>query len=322
MTPTTRRVLAAALPPVLAALPTLLLFLTAGDRLPDTLPVHFTAGGVADRFAEPWVAALVPAGLGAALAVTFGALAVAVGRRDTTAPGTGDEGRLLVGGSWALSGFLGPLLLAPVAAVLDRATAEGAVLPGWAVPVGLATAALAGVVGHRLAPPTPHAGESPAPAEPLEVGPTERVSWSRTVVSRTTLLAAGGAALAGAAATGLGAHPAVAAGGLLLGALVAALGTARVTVDRQGLVVALGPLGRPRIHVPVEDVAEAAAAEVSPMRFGGWGYRVVPGGRGVILRAGPGLVVTRRSGQRLTVTVDDADTAAGLLATLAGSPRC
>jgi hypothetical protein len=43
----------------------------------------------------------------------------------------------------------------------------------------------------------------------------------------------------------------------------------------------------------------------------------VPGGSGVILRAGSALIVTRRSGRRFTVTVDDAETAAGLLDGLA-----
>ena len=37
----------------------------------------------------------------------------------------------------------------------------------------------------------------------------------------------------------------------------------------------------------------------------------------MIIRSGPALVVTRRSGQQLTVTVDDARTAAGVLAGVA-----
>jgi hypothetical protein len=73
------------------------------------------------------------------------------------------------------------------------------------------------------------------------------------------------------------------------------------------------------VHVPAADVASASTADVAPVQFGGWGYRVVPGGRGIILRGGPALVVTQHSGRRLTVTVDDPGIAAGLLAGLA---RC
>jgi hypothetical protein len=101
------------------------------------------------------------------------------------------------------------------------------------------------------------------------------------------------------------------------GLLTVLLGRAHVTVDRRGLTVSLGPFGWPRVRVPADDVAEVTVAEISPMQFGGWGYRIVPGGSGVILRAGEALIVTRRSGRRFTVTVDNADTAAGLLTAVA-----
>jgi hypothetical protein len=82
--------------------------------------------------------------------------------------------------------------------------------------------------------------------------------------------------------------------------------------------VAVGPLGWPRYRIPADDVAEATAADVGALQFGGWGYRVLPGAHGLILRSGEALLVRRRSNGRLfAVTVDDAATAAGLLSTYA-----
>jgi hypothetical protein len=209
--------------------------------------------------------------------------------------------------------------VAAAAVNLDLPDAAAAVLPPWVLPLSLATGALTGLLGCRIAPPPAAPAAEPASAPPLAVGATERVSWSRPVSAPwawpvALLVAAGGAGIAllgGPLAVALAAVPVAGA------ALV--LGSARVTVDRSGLTVALGLLGRPRVHVPAEDVASASTADVAPLRFGGWGYRVVPGGRGIILRGGPALVVTQRSGRRLTVTVDDPGTAAGLLA---GLTRC
>ncbi len=179
---------------------------------------------------------------------------------------------------------------------------------------------MAGPVGALLAPRTPDAGAAPPPVPAASIGATEQISWSRAVGAPWLPIA--GAVLIGA--------------GLVLAAAVhlrpaprwqwrgsprCCSASARVVVDRRGLTVALGLLGRPRVHVPAEDVEAVTVADVSPAQFGGWGYRVVPGGRGVIIRSGQALVVTRRSGQRFTVTVDDAETAAGLLSAVASKAR-
>jgi hypothetical protein len=82
-------------------------------------------------------------------------------------------------------------------------------------------------------------------------------------------------------------------------------------------------LGRPRIVVPLDEVVRAEVVEVSPVaEFGGWGYRVGRAGRvGIVLRSGQALQVERTGGRSLVVTVDDADTAAALLNTLAARSR-
>ncbi len=52
---------------------------------------------------------------------------------------------------------------------------------------------------------------------------------------------------------------------------------------------------------------------IEPLAYGGWGWRVVPGGTAVVVRGGEALVVELRSGRRFAVTVDGAAEAAALL---------
>jgi len=103
--------------------------------------------------------------------------------------------------------------------------------------------------------------------------------------------------------------------------VVVAIGTNtvfHVRIDDDGLTVS-SAAGWPRVRVPMADVAAVAAVHVEPMgEFGGWGMRWAPQGRfGVVLRAGEGIEVRRRSGKTVTVTVDDARAGAALLTALA-----
>ncbi len=96
-----------------------------------------------------------------------------------------------------------------------------------------------------------------------------------------------------------------------------ALARVRVTVDRRGLTVRPALVPRPRVRVPLDEIAGATARDVDPVsEFGGWGYRVRPRRTGVVLRSGEALVVRRDNGHEFAVTVSDAHTAAALLNTL------
>lgn len=313
MSPDARRVLLAGLPHLPAMLPATVLLVTAGDRLPDPVASHFGITGAADGFTGRWAVVTIQVVLGLVLTVVF-ALAARHGQGGAVALGTGDHGRFVVGAAWGVAGFLGVLLHITASVNLDLADAAGAVLPGWWFPVAAAVAVVSGGAGYRMAPHT-EPGTSAAPAvETRQIRTTEQVSWSRTVRSRPVLLIGAALAVAGA---GLAVADLSAGGAVLVGTgvvLAVLHGSARVTVDRRGLRVTLGPLGRPRIVIPAADVVSAAATSVSPLGdFGGWGYRIRRGGSGLVLRSGPAIVVTRRSGRRFTVTVDDAATAAELL---------
>lgn len=81
-------------------------------------------------------------------------------------------------------------------------------------------------------------------------------------------------------------------------------------------------IGFPRFRLPSSDIRHVETVHVEPVGdFGGWGLRWRPDRFGVITRTGEAIAVRRRSGRRFVVTVDDADTGAALLHTLAGRHR-
>lgn len=109
--------------------------------------------------------------------------------------------------------------------------------------------------------------------------------------------------------------------GLVIGVPGLALARVRVTVDRRGVTVRPSFVSRPRVRVPLDEVAGASVRELDTAAvladYGGWGYRVRAGRTGVVLHSGEALVVRRESGREFAVTVPDAHTAAALLNTLA-----
>lgn len=74
-----------------------------------------------------------------------------------------------------------------------------------------------------------------------------------------------------------------------------------------------GPLGWPRKHVALTAIAAVSAEDIDPLRWGGWGYRIMPGRSAVVLRGGPALVIDLVDGRRFCVTIDDPEPGAGLL---------
>ena len=87
-----------------------------------------------------------------------------------------------------------------------------------------------------------------------------------------------------------------------------------VRIDERG-VTARAALGWPRVRVPLEKITSAdVIAEVSPLAdFGGWGWRTVGAGDGVVLRTGEAIRIGRDRRSDLTITVDDAAGAVAVL---------
>lgn len=312
--PALRAVLGGA-PHLVAAAPTVTVLIAERDRLPARMASHFAADGTVDGYLGHGAFVGTAIGLGVGMAVVF-ALVAALSAR-SGAVSRWDVPRGTIALSWAVAALLGVTQFSAVAVNLDHPDGTGVGLPMWTLLAGLGAAVVAAVIGWLIAPPTPVADREPASVVALPISATEQVSWSHTttVVWLPVLgavLLAGGVALTVAQAVGAGVAL------ILIGALFLLHGRVRVTADRRGLTVALGLMGFPRVHIPVEDIASVTAADVSPASFGGWGYRFVPGGSGVIVRSGPALIVTRRSGRRFTVSVDDAATGAGVLAGVTG----
>ncbi|WP_459547710.1 SdpI family protein [Nocardia sp. X0981] len=313
-----RLALLAGLPPVLSAVPNIVLLAAAADRLPDPLATHFGAYG-ADGFTGRVTIMVVSAALGIGVAVLFAAILVAgvrSGKPPRTPDSPFDQIRFLVATAWGVGGFLGTLTLGATIANLDAVDVTRVTLPVSAFVAAVAIGILFAAAGWLIAPDTPVAEAARSSARPLALGPTERVSWSRRV-SSPWMLSAGVVTLLLGVGSGFVLHPLMGVLLALTGVLLAHLSSIRVVVDQRGLTVGTGPFGRPMWRLRPEDITEVFAENISPIHYGGYGIRVIPGATAVLLRGGPGIVVTRRSGRRFAVAVGDAETGASVLAGIA-----
>ncbi|GAA1470597.1 DUF1648 domain-containing protein [Microbacterium thalassium] len=319
--PLRRFVLVGVIAPAVLTAVALAIQLSLLPALPDPVAIHWDAAGRPDGFGPAWSTLLIGVAVGLGLPLLLAAAALPGLRR-------GDRGatyRLLGAAAAGLSTMSAVLMTWSLAlqAGLDDAADAPSILP--ALLLSYALAAAAGAAAWFVQPRASWAPPPAAPAAPLALGDGERAVWMRSAsMSRTggaliagaclvMLAATGGAALFGAPA---GAVWLLVGLSLLLLILAATTVAFHVRVDTDGLHVD-SVLGLPRMGVPLRDVSSAAVVTVNPMgEFGGWGLRSTPGRFGVILRGGEALEVTRRSGRRFAVTVDDAATAAALLQAL------
>ncbi|MER5492995.1 DUF1648 domain-containing protein [Streptomyces sp. NPDC002490] len=309
-------VLAAA---VLAAGGFLAVFAAVHDRLPTELATHFTADGTADGVTGRGAfAVFVPL-----LVLGQAALFAVLGHR---ARGSTTTARLLTATGAGTAAFLGHLMVALTLANAGGDDPHAVHFPGWHAALALATGVLAGALGYALAGTDPAAsrtadGPPPTSADRLPLAPREHLVWSRTVDSPGLWGIGAVSALATVPLSAL-VSPWALLPTLATGVLAAATARVRVTADARGLTVTPALLPRPRLHVPLAQIAAADAGQVSALKdFGGWGYRARGDRSGIVLRSGPALSVRRASGRTLVVTVDDASTAAAALNALADRAR-
>lgn len=315
-----RFVLVALVLPVILTLASVIVQLVLIPHMPDPIAIHWGAGGHPNGFGPVWVSPVLTILLGLLLPVL-----IAV----TVLPG------LRRGHRGAAFRFLGALALAlaVLAAVLMtwtfamQAGLDAAVqAPPVTVPllVSFAAAAVAGVIGWFVQPHQEQSGAPTLPSTPVSLARGERAVWMQTTTaSRPAVIAITAVMVAVAALTiwlAFTAEPAAAwITGVVTLVLIAAAATTLVfhlRVDETGLTV-ISAIGIPRFHVPLGEVVSARATTVTPMAdFGGWGIRYLPGRFGVVLRTGPAIEVSRRSGRIFVVTAPDAETGAGLLQAL------
>lgn len=288
-------------------------------RMPDPAAVHWGVAGNPDGFGSPGVNALLHVGI-CLFVTSLSFLQLSQQRRKAGPASWSAQQRLFP------ATILGTVVLLAVIGVgtswsqLDARDARetGPVL---AVLIGSFVAGITGCVLAYLLQPRlridPTAGWR---AEALQLAPTEQAVWVREVwASRPFLWIMGVTTLLLLTMTAL-IFPVEPVGGwIMIGTTILVLAIAlpmlafRVRVDSSG-IVARSLAGWPATRVRASDVALVSVAQVEPFaEFGGWGLRFVPGATALVMRPGEALVVTRQSGRRFVVTVDDADTAAALL---------
>lgn len=303
--------------------------LAALPGLPDPAAVHWGLDGRPDGFGPAWTFPVLTVLIGLGMpAIMVGALAL----QRSVDPKTRSRGpayRFL--GAFALAVATFTVVLLTGAVLIQVGVTDAAAGPALWAPLlaAVVSGGLAALIGWSAQPRTAVVRAAGAAVAPLPLGATERAVWMRTATMArggmalligSVLLVLGlgiGLILAGEAAAGW-----ITIGvGALLALLVASTTAFHVTVDDSGLTVR-SSAGLPAVAVPITEIVRAEVVRVEPLaEFGGWGMRWGPTGRfGVVLRAGEALEVHRTNGKALVVTVDDAGTAASLLATFAARP--
>lgn len=288
-------------------------------RLPDPAAVHWGASGAADGWGPGWSFPLLTALVGGGV-VALTAVASQAGRARHNS--TLDLRFVSAMNLW-LVGFLGSLMLVLVAIQVGLDDASDVAMPLWMLLPSLAIGIVLGLLGWFLTPRVEGDDLSSTTPDAVTVRPGEQVVWLRTVSMSRVALAVMLAALASSLAVLVIALFAVEAtaetwiiGGtaLLVCLLAVAFTVFHIRVDATGLG-ARSAFGWPRVHIPLEEIESIDLVEINPLGdFGGWGWRYNPGhGQGIVLRSGEALRVTRTNGKLLTVTIDDAATAAALL---------
>ena len=301
-------------------------------EIPDPAAVHWGLDGV-DGFGPRWTPLALLIGLGGGTIALFAIIALfshrlpAHGASTSSAPPQwSTTARLLGAASLGIAGMMSMLAVVSTAAQRGLSdAAEAADITPW-VPVFFLVSGGLAAAGWFLQPKVQFASAaSEPPAEPLPLADHERAVWMKTVgIARSGQVVLGiGVFLTIAMsvlllARGVAAGWIVAVIALILVILVASGLSFRVRASAAGLRVR-SAAGWPRLEIPATEIASTRAVQVNPFaEFGGWGYRFgTDGRRGFVLRTGEALEVTRTDGRVFVVTVDDAATAASVLASAA-----
>ena len=273
----------------------------AWSELPDSMATHWGFDGTPNGHMAPSVLLLLVAGL-------FAAVSLGVWGASRRMP---FEARSFIAGLAGIGGLLAAVQW--IAVDLNRGNVdwiEAGEFNGIHLLVVFAAAMVLGTIGWLLAGPAAATEQSPArhSGPILQLEPGTSAVWSgrgRGVV----LIVIGASVLVAAVAIWSVASLVL----LAVALLVLVFSEVRATVSDAGVVVSLGWLGVPSWLVPLDTITEAEVEDVSPMSYGGWGYRVRPGVRGVIVRGGPSLRLRRKDRPDLVLTVNDAERGAGLV---------
>lgn len=273
-----------------------------GD-LPDPMAIHWSFNGTPNGSAAPIV-------LLAGMLVAYAAAWFGVVRSSRQSPpqtpsfaaGVAGIGGLLAAAQW-------------VTVLTNRGKEAWTNADGFdwiQLLIVAAIGVVAGYLGWLLAPR--FEGPAVEPDAPLELPPGVTGLWSGTGQGALTVgivVALAGIGVVTWGWTGLG----------LVAIAVVGSVFARVTVTAGsgGVVITLGWFGWPSWKVPLEEVSAVGHESVTPMAYGGWGYRVRPGVRAIVVRSGDGLRLIRPNKPDFVVTVDDAAIGSRFISSLVDS---
>lgn len=306
-----------ALAAVMLAIPALTVlasWLQWREKLPERVAFHWDAAGRVDGtiLAEPLFAMAMTTTV---LAFAIGVVVLLAPRID---PRTKRSSMYWLG---AIAAFTAVGWLLPAGLTYRAGSASGAHLEGWLAMFLLAL--LYGVIPYLLTPKLPP--ENPRSPRPIALKPTETGAWSGTITTRSLYLVA---LAAGGLGIGLNVvalvedeFSALNAIGIAVAVLavlaVLAFASLRVTVDWRGLRVISLLTGVPLQRIPLNQIQDVQVADLHPAEWGGWGYRVMSGKSAVIVRSGPGIVITTHDGKQFALSLRNPEAPAGLLHTLA-----
>lgn len=281
-------------------------FVACWARLPDPLATHWNLAGTPNG-EMPRLAAFVLFGGATMLAAI--AARVAMNR---------ERGIAQLAGAAAFAGVLfAALAVVTVRANLDAARWQDA--HGVGIPLAFACCGLAWLAAALVSREARMLERAPAATSTLPsigLGATERAVWTAGAKNQLLFVVALVVAGSGVATWAAGGSWAPVASCLAVAVAVTALAEVHVRVDDQAMTIAFGPLGFPRMHIAVDRIAHAEKMTVQPMANGGWGYRgslTAFGRAAVVIRGGEGLRLALRDNKTMVVTVDDAETGAGLI---------
>ncbi len=317
-----RLVVTAMVAPVVIAITGSVLQLLWLPQLPAEVAVHWSPTGVDDT-RPAWSLVVLTLVLGIGLPALLGIPAIAGARRS--------------GVTWIIR-LLGALSPAVVTMVVVAVTWSVAVQRGLADahdapsigPALLLSAGIAiavGVLAWFALPRHVRPDHTDGQPETMRLVAGERAVWIGSARSSpavfavigTVLLVVAAVAVLGVVLTDGRGWPILFAPVVLSVVIVGTLSW-KVRVDDDGLAVR-GMLGWPVFRVRPAELEGATTRNVTALGdFGGWGIRFGPShALGIITRSGEALVAHRTGDRELVVTVDDAETAASLLAGYARS---
>lgn len=315
-----RGVLVGGVVPTVIAFAAALVMVSWLPELPDPIAVHWDGAG-ANGFGPALPFILAPL----VITVLFSIFAVSMSWRTAPSGRLIYNQKILLATSVWLSTFLSAGFVGSVALQRGLTDAHDAPDVGALMASGAGLATLLAVASWLVLPKgassVTEAGQRP---KPFELRGDERLSWSHTARLGNAALVLVGLSLA--VAIGVTIFASIASSSSTIIAVIVLVFVAvlvvtntwwRVSADRRGFTVR-GALGWPSKRIALQDIRTVQVVEVTPTRdFGGYGWRwTVDGRSGVILRAGPAIEVTASSGKRFVVTVDDAETGAGVIAAL------